>query len=93
MTWGMASGTLRLKAQARSQSASNTAAIKGGMAQTRTAPTKVRTSQRWIGSLRQGRARPTSTSTSGYSHTMSNRVGASRAVKAPPTTPPSDISR
>ncbi len=40
-----------------------------------------------------GRARQASTSTSGYSSTVSNTAGAIRAVKAPPTTPPNDMSR
>ena len=40
-----------------------------------------------------GRARPTRTRTSGYSQTESKITGATRAVKAPPTTPPTDSSR
>ncbi|MNL69535.1 hypothetical protein D3C87_1944070 [compost metagenome] len=41
----------------------------------------------------QGRARPTTTMTSGYSQTPLKMVGAIRALNAPPTTPPSDSNR
>ncbi len=51
------------------------------------------TCPRLSGPLPHGRASPTSTSTSGYSQTMLKMTGASRAVNAPPTTPPTDNNR
>ena len=86
-------GTWRLKAQAKSQSAWKAADRIGGVAATSRPKTKMMISDLSTGVRFIGRARATSTRTSGYSHTVSNITGASSAVKAPPTTPPNDSNR
>ena len=41
----------------------------------------------------EGRAKPASTSTSGYSQTALKIAGATKALNEPPRTPPSDIQK
>ncbi len=86
------------EAQAAKTSAANTAppSWTSGLARNSSAPSPASNRAMvgpYEGQGRLARARPVRASTSGYSQTSSNSTGARKALKAPPSTPPSATQR